>query len=238
MNWLKLIGIVALAWILAVRAQAEVIELPQEELAKESVLPVFDRPTVVRNRNVVTAGRVDANLSYGLALSEPIYNVNRFSLSLYYNTSENNAFGILFAQNSSGLSIYAKQLDDQFNLDFGRAPQPQQTIMGDWNWKLFYGKMSVTKNTAVNLGLYTTAAGGMVKYQHKSYPAIAAGLGQKFYFSNRFALRFDFRLYAHQAPIPFLEGGVKKSDPVPEFSAFQERLTYTTILDAGLTWLF
>lgn len=222
------------------RAAAEVIELPEEELAKESVLPVFEKPVSVRNRNVMTAGRVDANLSYGLALSEPIANVSRFGVSLYYHTSENNAFGLLYAKNGGGLSMYANQLNDKYNLDFNRVPLPKQTIMGDWNWKMYYGKMSITKATTFNFSLYSTLAAGVVQYPHKSFPAIAPGLGQKFYFGKNFALRFDLRLQMNNAPIPFLAGRLRTvpNDPTPDYSEFQERLTYTTLLDAGLSWLF
>lgn len=243
MSWLQLVGVVALALFLATKANAEVIELPQEELAKESVLPIFDRPVSVRNRAVSTSGKIDVNLAYGLALSEPIYNVHRFALSGYYHTSEDNAFGVIFAKNSTGLSSYAQQLKEQFALDFKRAPSPDQALMFDWNLKMFYGKMSITKDTVLNLSLYTTLAGGLVKYSHKSYPAIAPGLGQKFYFTPNVALRFDMRLYMHQAPIPFLDGYLKDpptgpSDPIPTHDQFQERLTFTTVLDAGLTVLF
>ncbi|MBX2988785.1 MAG: outer membrane beta-barrel domain-containing protein [Bdellovibrionaceae bacterium] len=246
MNWLKLTCLFALAFVLAIQAQAQVVELPQEELAKESVLPIFDRPTMVKNRNVVTAGKVDLNLSYGLALSEPIYNVNRFGVSGYYNTSENNAFGLIFAKSSSGLSMYAKQLaEPKFNLDFNRAPSPDQSLLFDWNWKMFYGKMSITKQAVFNTSIYTTLVGGLVKFTHKSYPAVAGGLGQKFFITNHLALRFDLRLFMHQAPIPFLDSsttsdgsGVRGDRPVPTPDKFKERLTYTTVLDAGLTYLF
>lgn len=233
----KFIGLVAMMSVVAVCAHAQVIELPEEELAKESVLPVFDKPQSVRSRNIVTDGRFDGTLLYGLALTEPIHNVSRFGVSLYYHTSEDNAFGLLYAKNSGGLSMYANQLRDKYTLDFSRAPAPQQTILGDWNWKMYYGKMSITKQSVINFSLYSTLAGGLVQYQHKSYPALAPGLGQKFYFGKNFALRFDLRLYMHQAPIPFLAGRIKASDPVPEFSEFQERLTYTTLLDVGLSWL-
>ncbi|MBX3041881.1 MAG: outer membrane beta-barrel domain-containing protein [Bdellovibrionaceae bacterium] len=246
MNWVKLAVLVALACILATQAQAaEVISLPEDELAKESVLPIFNHPVSVKNRNIVTSGKIDLNLFYGLALSEPIYNVNRFGLSGYYHTSENHAFGLLYAKNSGGLSQYANQLDKQFNLDFSRAPSLDQTLMGDWNWKMFYGKMSITKETVVNLSLYSTLGLGMVQYSHKSYPVLAPGLGQKFYFTKNLALRLDFRLFANMAPIPFLDSsqtsdgsGISNGKPVPAADKFKERLTYTTVLDAGLTWLF
>lgn len=222
-------------------AFAEVIELPPEELAQESVYPVFDKPVSVRSRNVVTAGRFDIVGFYGMALTEPIADVSKFGLALYYNFNEDHALGLLFAKNSTGLSSYANQLSAApYNLDFNRAPKPESVMMLDYNLKMFYGKMSITKSTVFNTSLFGTAAGGMVKYQHKGYPAIALGIGQKFYMTNNLALRMDLRLYAHQAPIPFLSGttGVNTAKPVPAYGDFQERMTYTTNLEAGLSYLF
>lgn len=222
----------------AIASAQDQIELPQDELAKESVLPVFDRPVSVRNRAVVTDGHIDINLIYGMAMTEPIFNVNRVGGSVYYNTSENHAFGLLFGKNNSGLSSYANQLYDKYKLDFSRAPAPDSSAMLDWNYKMFYGKMSLTKDTVFNLSLYTTLGAGIVKYTHKSYPAIAPGIGQKFYFTKNVALRADLRLFINQAPVPFLDGFLKTTDPKPTLDQFGERLTFTTMLDVGLSILF
>jgi outer membrane beta-barrel protein len=219
---------------------AEIVELPKEELAQESVLPVFDNPTSVKNRNVVTQGHFEIGGFYGMALTEPIANVSKLGVSMYYHTSEDHAFGVFYTKNSTGQSDYAKQLFDQYQLDFSRAPAPNYTLMGDYNLKMFYGKLSMTKKTVLNVSLFASGAIGMVSYVNKSYPAVAMGVGQKFYLSNQFALRFDLRLYAHQAPIPFLEGnpGIREGTAKPDYSSFQERMTYTTNLDLGVSYLF
>lgn len=232
----------SLASLSSVALAAEVIELPKEELAKESVLPVFDNPTMVKSRNIVTEGRFEAGGFYGMALTEPIANVSKFGFAAYYHTSEDHAFGVFFTKNSTGESDYAKQLYSKYRLDFSRAPAPDYSLMGDYNLKMFYGKMSLSKTSVVNLSLFATGALGIVKYVHKSYPAVAMGLGQKFYFSRQWALRFDLRLYAHTAPIPFLSGspGIKDDSTVakPSYNDFQERMTYTTNMDIGVSYLF
>ncbi len=216
----------------------EALTLPDEELAKESVTPVFDRMVSLKNRNVPLENRIDIGGYYGWALTEPIANVSKLGLNLYYHTDEEHAWGIFLNKNFTGLSGYAKQLDSQFTLDFERAPKPELTAMVDYNILAFYGKMSITKQTVLNLNLYGSLAAGVVKYQHKTYPALAPGLGQKFYLTNQLALRFDLRLFIHQAPVPFKPGAIKKSDPVPNYSEFEERITYTTVLDIGLSYLF
>ncbi|KYG63476.1 outer membrane beta-barrel domain-containing protein [Bdellovibrio bacteriovorus] len=238
-NGFKAVAIIILALLLHKAAfAAEVIELPPEELAQESVLPVFDKPVSVKNRNVVTNKRIEADIFYGYAMTEPIANVSKLGLGIYYNTSESSAWGLLLAKNFAGLSSYADQLDEQFNLKFDRAPSPELTAMLDYNLKAFYGKMSLSKSLVINTILFGSASAGIVKYVHKTYPAVAVGLGQKFYFTKNWSLRFDLRLYANQAPVPFLAGHLKPAEPVPDYSDFEERVTFTTNLDVGLSYLF
>lgn len=248
-NGLSILFIFALALFLQqVAVAAEVVDLPREELAQESVLPIFDKPVSVKNRNVVTAGHIDADIFYGFALTEPIGNVSKLGLGIYYNFNEDHALGLLFAQNSTGLSSYANQLHQQFGLDFNRAPKQNSTTMLDYNIKAFYGKMSLTKSIVFNTALYGTFAAGLVNYVHKSFPAVALGIGQKFYLTNHLALRADLRIYAHQAPSPFLDkrlyDGSKPRplpndpDPVPAPSEFKERMTYSTNIDVGFSYLF
>lgn len=227
----------------------ELIQLPTEELARESVSPVFDINDSVRNRNIVTQKRLEGNVFYGWALTEPINNVSKLGLSAYYHTTEDVAHGIMFAKNSAGVSSYAKQLRDQYSLDFTRAPAPEASLFYDYNVKAFYGKMSLSKNLVTNYHILGTLAGGIIKYSHKTYPAIAVGLGEKFYFTKNISLRLDFRIFLNQAPIPFLKcesgkhGGVKISaascnEPPPAYGDFSERFTITSVIDFGLSYLF
>lgn len=217
---------------------AEALELPEEELARETVLPVFDTRDMVRNRNVITNERFEANLFYGYAMTEPIFNVSKLGLSLYYNTSEEHAWGLLFANNTTGLSNYAEQLNKKFGFDLVRAPAPEYLLMGDYNLKLFYGKMSITRKIVFNTTLLVSGAAGIIKYTHKSYPVIAPGIGQKFYFTKDLSLRFDLRLYVYQAPSPVLNGRILANEPKPSYDDFTERITYTTNLEVGLSYLF
>lgn len=243
-NGIKAFAILIFALLLqkvAAAAASEVVELPPEELAQESVLPVFDQPVSVRNRNVVTAKKFDVDLFYGYAMTEPIANVSKLGFGVYYNFSEDHALGVFYANNLAGLSDYAKQIEKTpaTHLDLTKAPLPKNTIMADYNVKAFYGKMSVTKSLVFNTILHGSGSVGVVQYEHKAYPAVAFGLGQKFYFNRDWALRFDLRLYAHQGPVPFLGGNkMQVGTPRPSYDEFQERVLFTTNLDIGLSYLF
>jgi outer membrane beta-barrel protein len=224
---------------------AEVVELPQEELAQESVYPVFDKPVSVKNKNIVTAEHFELGGYYGNALTEPIFGVSKFGIYGYYNTSEEHAFGLFFEKNASGLSKYGDQLKDvkkegggSIKLDFTRAPAPDSTLMLDYNFKAFYGKMSLSKSIVFNLVTFGSLAGGMVKYTNKSYLGIALGLGQKYYLTNKFHLRLDLRMFANNAPSPFLKGKMEVNDPQPKPDDFNERLTYTTVIGVGAVYMF
>lgn len=238
-NGLKAVLIMVAALLLHKTAfAAEKLDLPTDELAQESVLPIFDKPVSVKNRTIVTEKRFEADVFYGYAMTEAIANVSKLGLGVYYNTSESSAWGLLLAKNFSGLSTYANQLDSQYNLKFDRAPAPELTAMLDYNLKAFYGKMSVTKSWVLNTILYGSASGGVIKYVHKTYPAVALGIGQKFYFSKNWSLRADFRIYANQAPVPFLPNRMKQGDPVPTYDQFEDKFTTSTNLDVGLSYLF
>lgn len=228
----------------------DLIQLPVEELAKESVTPIFERNDSVRNRNIVTEKRWEGNLFYGWALTEPIANVSKLGLSGYYHTTEDNAYGLIFSKNFSGVSQYAKQLKDQYSLDFTRAPMPESGLFLDYNWKAFYGKFSLSKHVVTNFHFFGSLAAGVTKYPHKTFPGVAIGLGQKFYIGKNSSFRFDFRVFANQAPIPFLKcepgkyEGVKNSttdscnEPPPSYSDFKERITFSSVIDLGYSFLF
>lgn len=241
-NGIKAVAILICALLLQkVAFASETVELPPEELAQESVLPVFDRPLSVKNRNVVTAKKFDVDLFYGYAMTEPIANVSKLGLGVYYNFNEDHALGIFYANNLAGLSDYAQQIErtSATRLDLSRAPMPKSTVMLDYNLKAFYGKMSISKSLVFNSILYGSSSLGVVQYEHKTYPAVAFGMGQKFYFNRNWALRYDLRLYAHQGPVPFLSGNrMQVGTPRPSFDDFAERVLFTTNLDVGLSYLF
>ena len=68
---------------------------------------------------------------------------------------------------------------------------------------------------------------------------MALGLGERFYFTSRFSLKIDLRLFIHQAPIPFKRDALRPgTDPIPAADSFDERISYTTNLEAGLNYLF
>ncbi len=244
MDIVKIILIFSAAYALKTTAFAadQVVDVPEEELAKESVLPPFDDPTSVRKRNVVTAGRFELGFMNGMALTEAISNVSKLGVNFYYNFNEDHALGIFFSTHQTGFTNYANQLSASYSFDFTRVPSPQTSMYLDYNTNAYYGKMSITDQMVFNMKLYFSFTLGQVTYAldgvSKGYPLFALGLGQKFYFTKSFALRFDLRIQGNNGPIPFLKGQLTNASSRPLFDDFNERLHVSNLLDTGLTYLF
>jgi len=215
------------------------INFPAEELAQESVLPKFDRTEVVKRRTVSTENRFELGGYYGWNILEPIQNQSKLGLNLGYHWSEQSALLINYALWNKGLNTqYTDGLSaSPNNLDFSRAPELKSSLYAHYEWKIFYGKMSFTKQGVVHTSTYPIFGGGMTTYEHKSYPGLDVGIGQKFYFSPSFALRADMKLQYGQQPSPFLSGKMKFSDPQPtDLGAFSEKWSLGTMLDVGISF--
>lgn len=214
------------------------LDVPEEELAKESVLPRFERGEAVKNRLVTTAGRLEVGAYAGWNFTEPIYNQTKAGLNLGYHFDETHAFMINFVKWMDGRNAQYTDLLAKQGLDFNRAPNLEMAVWGNYEMKAYYGKMSMSKYAVTNLHLYPILGLGVSKYTHKVYPGVNAGLGMKFYFTNSIALRFDFKLQMAQGVNPFLGGGkLITANPKPSPSDFGDKFYLGTILDAGLSIL-
>src|SRR5882757_3096626 len=102
-------------WILMVlliglNAFAEDIEVPEEELARETTLPVFSKRRIVLNRNVVTTEKFEFGAGAGWQLNEPYYNNLMFGVQGTYNFTDVSAVNVQGLFWNKGLSSYGEQL--------------------------------------------------------------------------------------------------------------------------------
>jgi outer membrane beta-barrel protein len=222
--------------------QAEVIQFPTEELATESVLPVFDQPAVVRNRVVELAKRFEVGILMGYALTEPFYNPLQLGATFTYHINEEHGINIFGTTFLEGLSGEAAQLNPipnsnppvNANLQYG--PSPKYLAIGSWQYSAYYGKLSFTKDYVMNLHLYGLAGIGMYGLGDASKPVLAVGLGQKFHFSPSLSLRFDLRALTYMGPDPTSIRLDNKTGPQPS-SAFKEKLMLEGLLNVGFSYM-
>lgn len=231
---------ILLAFLLSAHAFAEEIEVPEEELARESTLPVFSKRRAVLNRNVLTAERFEVGAGGGIEMNEPYYNTYMFNAQLTYNYSETSAFNVQGLFWMPGLSSYGDQLKlgvtsgphqvEQF--DALKAPHPEWAFLVNYEYIAYYGKISITKQTVMNLNLFGIAGAGYINMGQVGVPALNLGLGQNFFITKNVGLRADLRWLIFQGPNAASQH-LRPTD-APQASAFANRIYYNTQLGLAL----
>ncbi len=184
---------------------AQNIEFPEEELATESVLPIFDQPVSVKNRAVVMSGRFEGEIMGGYSLTEAFFNPVSYGASVTYHVTETSGINIFGLVYGGGLSDKGKALNGHVensainaNLQYG--PQNKYLLLANYEFSAYYGKISITKDYVMNLNLYGLAGLGGLGIGDGTVPVVSLGIGQKFYFTNNFSLRADLRFLFYQGP--------------------------------------
>jgi outer membrane beta-barrel protein len=241
-TWLVAIALGAFLQAAPALAQAqERIRFPEEELATESVLPVFDQPVSVKSRNVELASRLELGVQGGYAMTEPFFNPLSFGVSLAYHFNEEWGAQLMYNTQMQGLSSEASQLNPipntnpPVNANLQYAPAPKAIAIANVQYSAYYGKISLSKEMVMNLHLFGLAGAGMITLGDVQKPLLSVGLGQKFYFSENMSFRFDLRLLAYQGPDPTSIRLDNKFEPQPS-SAFSNRVFIEGFLTAGLSY--
>lgn len=236
-----------LALLISAHAFAEDIEVPEEELARESTLPVFNKRRAVLNRNVLSAERFEMGIGGGLEMNEPYYNDYMMSFQGTYNYNETSALNVQGLYWASGLSTYGEQLkagrvhsprqsDDFSPFDASKAPHPQWGVFANYEYIAYYGKISITKQSVMNLNLFGVAGLGYINMGSASTFGMNLGLGQNFFVTNNMGLRVDLRWLIFQGP----DATSQALDPkkaAPSASSFGNRIFYNTQLGLSLVFI-
>lgn len=219
---------------------AEPIEFPEEELATESVLPVFDEKVAVRGRIVKTANRFEVGGGVGLNLIEALYDNFTYNMAASYHFDEESAVTMLGTFTSNELSNMGKDLkagrgiDTYF--DASKAPSPEYFFSGNYQFTAYYGKVSVTKSTAMNLSMHGMAGVGAVSFGDSVEPLLNVGVGQRLYFTPSIALRLDLHLMIFRGPDPTSKT-LTNTDPVRTSDELEKTLYYRSFLAGSLVFL-
>ncbi len=222
-------------------AFANTIEVPEDELTRESVLPVFEKSDVVLNRSVTLGRKFELGAGLGFALNEPFYNPMNFQALGTYYFSDLHGVHVVGSFFMDGLSSYGEQLKRGEGLggpangfDPSKAPSPKYMVLGNYQLNVFYGKISLSKQTVMNLTLFGVAGVGVFNFEDVNAVAFNFGFGQNFYISKNFALRMDFRGLIFDGPDPTS----KSLRPVdnPSSGSFKKRLYFNT--QAALSAVF
>jgi outer membrane beta-barrel protein len=222
-------------------AFASQVRLPDEELARESVLPVFDHAPSVLNRTIVTAGRFEVGPMLGLMLNEAFYDPVNYGITASYHINETHGFNFTGHIFGDGRSRYAIQIDQEINgANLKYAPNPEFLALLNYQLTGYYGKLSLTKNYVMNLSLFFSGGVGMLGFGGDIFPAANAGIGQKFYLTKSIALRTDLRVLLYSAPNVLndkIQDTLANANEKLDASAFNTDNFYNTLLGLSLVVL-
>lgn len=239
-----LIGFMTIGFSESARG-ADSIEFPDDELASESVLPVFDRSESVKNRAVRSAGRFEFGPTGSYSLLEPLYNPMSFGLTATYHFNETSGLNLFGTYFMKGLSDNGNNLNpvpgrtgpvNERNLNAQFAPSPKYMALANYQFTPFYGKISLTKDYVMNLSLYGFVGGGMIGVGDSFAPVGNIGLGQKLYFSKNFALRLDLRFLAYSGP-DVLSRNLAPVTEEQSASTFEKKLIFSSLASVGAVFL-
>jgi outer membrane beta-barrel protein len=229
---------------LSLSARAETIQFPEDELAPESVLPIFDQPTAVKKRSISLAHRFEVAIGGSYDMTEPFFNPLSLGGELTYYWDEHHGVDLYASYFMSGDRSYVGQINTQAQsngekLNLQYAPAPKYLVLGNFIYAPFYGKMSLTKEFVMHLNVFGLAGLGGMEIGNKIEPALSVGLGQKLYFNSSFSLRIDLRLLVHSGPNVAGSGTSPTQNATSEVptSAFPSRIFYDTLLTFAGTYL-
>lgn len=212
---------------------------PEEDLARESVLPVFDVPNSVRNRNVALSKKIELGLFGGWTTDEAIYNGGQVGGIVSYHFDEVHGINLMFAKYNTGLSSYSDQLKDpkNGNLDFSKTFAPQSFYFLNYQAMGYYGKLSLLKNYNMNFHVFGTAGLGSIVYNGLQEMAVDFGIGQRIYFTKNFGVKIEYRFARYNGPNPVsvadknkLKQGTLGISDYSSVTYFQNQITVGLVL--------
>ena len=195
-------------------AKSTKVRFSKEELAKESVLPVFDPMHLVLGRNVTLSKRLEGGVSVSFGLDEPFYFPAYVTGLLAFYISEAHGMSVTgtwfppLKETFLGFSWDGVQLKNPKQpevepIDVWKVPYPQMTGFLNYQYTPFYGKISVAKKIVTNLSIYGFAGPGIIMFNESTIkPAGNMGVGLKIYFNRWLALRGSLRFYGYYGPAP------------------------------------
>ena len=225
--WFYRFFIIFILWI-PLDGEALKIRFPDEELARESVWPVFQPSFMILNRNVSLKKRLELGFVSSISLDEPFYFPVAFTslVSFYFTEAQGiHLSGTFFVPSYSAagkaLSM-GEGLDRGQTFDVLKIPYPQAMGFLNYQYTPFYGKISLTKNFIMNLSIYGFIGPGAVVFNDSTFvPSGNFGIGQKLYFNKWLALRWDLGAYGYYGPAS-AKIDLKSGDSISSYRELQE----------------
>jgi outer membrane beta-barrel protein len=208
----------------------DVVQFPEAELERESVLPVFDSPQAVKHRNVPTLERVEVAGFLGTSLNDPFITSVPIGAEVSYHVSELHSFGLIAEGFANSTTSYVGQIQQPNsggqNIPFNQNPTPTFAGLLEYEFTPYYGKISITKQTVFNLNISVTARAGFLSLSSGGGATGGLGLNERFFFTRNLGIKADLYSLIYQ-----------KTDVVP-LSGAQKGTIFDLFFAFGVVYLF
>lgn len=186
---------------------------------------------VVQNRTYSKEKKFTFGVSYGSTSSDPFLSVSQLGLSLTYHFSEYIGFGItgfgFFTGKSNALTTF-----ETYSLATANTVYPFNYIAAEGSASLLYGKLSILGKSIIYYDLYLL--GGVGRINKEGGPGLAyhAGLGQRFFISKHWSIKFDYKLLMYN------ENLIEKVNPATLGQIAGNRNNFSHTINFGIDFLF
>ena len=195
--------------------EAREIRFPDEELAPESVLPVFEsHKNVTMNRRVQLKNKLGLRGSFLGRMDEPFLNPFTFvgGLEFFFNETHGLRLSSLyFFPGLSHIGLKVSEAPFKTTLDPEKIHHPQYGFFLSYALTPFYGKISLATNvvTNLNLSIYVGLGALAVDLNDARYQSdlrwTYAGwveINQKVFIGQRFYIHGSLSFLIYHAPTP------------------------------------
>ena len=199
--------------------EAREIRFPDEELAPESVLPVFENnKKVTMNRRVQLKHKLGVSGSFMGRMDEPFLHPFTFSgaMEFFFNETHGvrvSSFYFWPGLSKAGLNILRLRKKGEFKpaFDPGKIHYPQFGFFVSYGLAPFYGKISLATNivTNLNMSMYFGLGALALDLDYRRYPsdmrwtyAALIELNQKIFIGRKFYFHGSLNFLIYHAPNP------------------------------------
>ena len=186
---------------------------------------------VVQNRTYSKEKKFTLGVSYGSTSSDPFLSISQLGLSLTYHMSEYVGVGItgfgFFTGKSNALTTF-----ETYSLATANTVYPFNYIAAEGSASLLYGKLSILGKSIIYYDLYLLGGVGRINKEGGPSFAYHAGVGQRFFISKQFSLKFDYKLLMYNENI------IEKINPAELGQIKTNRNNFSHTINLGVDFLF
>jgi len=185
---------------------------------------------VVQNRKYTKSGKFEIGAFGAFISTDPFINVKAMGLRMGYHINEN--FGVsLFAWRDFVSKSGAQLAFEQNTGGSANTNDPFAFYGLEGTASFLYGKLSLFGQKIIYYDLFFAGGGGLTVTETGNSPSALIGLGQRFFVSDHFSLRFDYRVIYFREDVP------EKTIPSLAYMRYP-RTNFTHAIALGVDFLF